>query len=343
MDQDRFTSDGQLEGVSIIRGNCPNLTAKLRTFAYNYPLFAVGFPDTLNKNRLEMLEEPYVVGAIPDGIIYILHINQQGDFYLRNHYNQTFTVDDNHKIQFPGADGKCLKDSVFIGFLVELIAKDDREVKKQRYMYMIQDVTRCNGKDISSMGILARMAHLESDVMAPRRRALAAGSISTDKECLEIAVVAYKEVSQTEEFIHQGQYVSHSDHYNYFIRSLYFVPKNQRYLWGSPISNFLRWDFALKARCCFRLFLDGREKIGSLFMRHPGGSDEIYFAPIDLTEDMLDLDGCTIECKYVGRNWIFVERSDRKFPHLLSAALGKMERMENSVSAEDILSLLHLS
>ena len=57
-------------------------------------------------------------------------------------------------------------------------------------------------------------------------------------------------------------------------------------------------------------------------MRHPGGSDEIYFAPIDLTEDMLDLDGCTIECKYVGRNWIFVERSDRKFPHLLSAALG---------------------
>ena len=247
MDQDRFTSDDQLEGVSIIRGKCPNLTAKLRTFAYNYPFFAVGFPDTLNKNRLEMLEEPYVVGAIPDGIIYILHIDQQGDFYLRNHYNQTFTVDDNYKIQFPGADGKCLKDSVFIGFLVELIAKDDREVKKQRYMYMIQDVTRCNGKDISSMGILARMAHLEvrfqqfnifkmmsistqfkqSDVMAPRRRALAAGSISTDKECLEIAVVAYKEVSQTEEFIHQGQYVSYSDHYNYFIRSLYFVPKNQ--------------------------------------------------------------------------------------------------------------------
>ena len=159
----RFTSDGNIEGVSGItnRSTQDYLLNKLTEISNGYKLFQVSFPVGLDKNKLGMLKEPYVVGGIPYGIIYILYIDQLGHIYMRNHYKESFLVE--NTLQFPRLNGGYLNDTCFKGFLVELHPKDNPGGVKQskRYAYVIHDITRCNGEDISGLGILDRMARLQ--------------------------------------------------------------------------------------------------------------------------------------------------------------------------------------
>ena len=68
---------------------------------------------------------------------------------------------------------------------------------------------------------------MQSNVMEPRRKALASRSVDIDEETFEIAVTEYKDLSHTRDYIDRGEFLSYSDAYKYQLRSLHFVPKQQ--------------------------------------------------------------------------------------------------------------------
>jgi len=182
--------------------------------------------------------------------------------------------------------------------------------------------------------------------MTPRRNALSDGSIKAYKEPFEIHAIDYKEISQLADLFSLGQYLTFNsaDSRQTFrcpIRSLYFVPKNQRYLYDN-ISNFLRWDFSKDATYAFWLKIqEGSDgvKTGQLFLREGNGpqSTKRYYAPIQYTEKMDGLDGRIVDCKYLDDQWVFIASASRPTAFPKATVIQKLRRLKNGVTPEEIL------
>jgi len=344
-----LTPDGHHDGVSAVNDThlSKSISDQLASFVGSR-LFPVSWSNNMTDKNVEKLKQrPHVVGVVPKGIKYILYIDRFGDIYLQNHYREMFRVDDDRKVQFPGQDGRLLKDSLFDGVLTELVPMEDSEQKpKKRLVFVILDVTKCNGVDISRRGIIDRMTYLESNVMEQRRKALASRSVDIGEETFEIAVTEYKELCHTSDYIDRGEFLSYSDAYKYQLRSLHFVPKQQGYVFGQ-CTSLLRWDFQKDAKFCFLLKIEQDSKgvrRSNLHVRKGQGilsSACGFYDTIDLTEDLLKLDGSCIQCEFIDSKWVFTAQLvNRHRPFTLSAVKHKMERLQEGLEAEVLLSYI---
>ena len=125
--------------------------------------FPVIWPLALNKKNLKHLTwSSYVVTPKPRGHRYLLYVDSYGDIYLENPTQNFFRVSEDREIQLLSAD------TLLDGYFVHPVAagSDDKteEVPGEnqgRLTFLIQDAIRCDGVDLSGLGIIERIAFIE--------------------------------------------------------------------------------------------------------------------------------------------------------------------------------------
>ena len=70
-------------------------------------------------------------------------------------------MDKNLAIQLLSCDRRVLTDTVLDGYFVRPINAASSSAARGRLTFVIQDAIRCNGKDLTSLGIKDRIAFVE--------------------------------------------------------------------------------------------------------------------------------------------------------------------------------------
>ena len=149
-----------VDGINIVTDFdlVKEMQAKMKNFTnWRKDFFPVNWPFSLNKN---------IVAPKPEGTRYLLYVDSYGDIYLENQTQNFFRVSQDREIQL------LLPDTVLDGYFVHPIAAvSDDEAEEEaaahpgenqgRLTFLIQDATRCNGVDLSGLGIVKRIAFIK--------------------------------------------------------------------------------------------------------------------------------------------------------------------------------------
>ena len=122
------------------------------------------WPVSLSADDVRLiLSKPYVLATKPIDKWYILYIDSNGSVCLENMTQHIFRVDENHAINMASFDGTPITDTVLDGkFTRKKLNSDEDEESKTtgELTFFIQDAIRCNGKDLTSLDILERIAYV---------------------------------------------------------------------------------------------------------------------------------------------------------------------------------------
>jgi len=197
----------------------------------------------LSRANLELLKDPYVVGAAaPSTLIHYIYFDEEGHaFYapLESNFmfnpSNMFKVDERLRV-FYQSDGGYLTNTVLVGVITisSGMSVEKNERRDKPHVFVVEDVLVCNGVDVAPRPILERMAYFQEKVMGPRQKALRSGSIPRHKEWISLDVVEYKELSDAAQLIR-----------NRNPNRIVFVPKYQRYLLCGRF-NHLHWGHELQ-------------------------------------------------------------------------------------------------
>ena len=160
----KFLKDEEVDGISVVTDLdlVKQMQHKLGRFS-NGPtdFFPANWAVSLNSTNLNLLRSaPYVVAPKPDGTRYLFYVDSNGDVYLENQTQNFFRMSEDRAIQLLSSDGRVLKDTVLDGYFVRRICSSGPE-NQGRLTFIIQDAIRCNGKDLTGLGILRRIDFIE--------------------------------------------------------------------------------------------------------------------------------------------------------------------------------------
>ena len=120
------------------------------------------------KNIAFLTKEPYVVGPKPKGPRFLLYVDASGKIFLENMTQSIFCVDEDHAIKMVTSDGRAITDTVLDGIFTREKLDTDyhswgaKEMEATgKLTFVIQDAIRCNGQNLTSMGILNRLAFVK--------------------------------------------------------------------------------------------------------------------------------------------------------------------------------------
>jgi hypothetical protein len=114
------------------------------------------------KNVNRLASGPYVVGPKPSGPRFMIYIDHSGDIFLENMTQHIFRVDEDHAIKIETSDGRPITDTVLDGIITNVKSIDDASCNgkeaTRKLTFVILDAIRCNGKDLTGLNILERLA-----------------------------------------------------------------------------------------------------------------------------------------------------------------------------------------
>jgi hypothetical protein len=114
------------------------------------------------KNVNRLASGPYVVGPKPSGPRFMIYIDHSGDNFLENMTQHIFRVDEDHAIKIETSDGRPITDTVLDGIITSEKSIDDASCNgkeaTRKLTFVILDAIRCNGKDLTGLNILERLA-----------------------------------------------------------------------------------------------------------------------------------------------------------------------------------------
>jgi hypothetical protein len=92
----------------------------------------------------------------------MIYIDHSGDNFLENMTQHIFRVDEDHAIKIETSDGRPITDTVLDGIITNVKSIDDASCNgkeaTRKLTFVILDAIRCNGKDLTGLNILERLA-----------------------------------------------------------------------------------------------------------------------------------------------------------------------------------------
>ncbi|XP_046651921.1 mRNA-capping enzyme-like isoform X1 [Daphnia pulicaria] len=270
----------------------------------------------------------------PSGPRFLLYIDSTGQTYLENMTQHFFLVHTDRAVQFISKDGRATIDTVLDG----IFTKDE---KGGRLTFFVCDAVRCNGVNLTKMNAFQRIAFVKENLMKPRLNAVEHQTISIKNEVFNLDIVECLDCNSAD-FLD----TEFEKEFKYPLRSLVFFPRNQEYV-GGTCKNVLKWTEDESYDCVFRIVIqkgsNGTDTAGLQAVGGPGNR-EIYFASIDMTDVIQQLDLRIVECRFVNGKWILVRiRNDRPHPHSRRAIINKLNMLENPVTRETLRTALDKS
>ena len=128
--------------------------------------FPAMWPVSLStKNIHSLASKPYVVAPKPSGPRFLLYVDPSGDVFLENMTQHIFRVDEDHAIKIQMFNGRPITDTVLDGIITrEKLLGDASCYGKEatrKLTFVIRDAIRCNGKDLTDLNILQRIAFIK--------------------------------------------------------------------------------------------------------------------------------------------------------------------------------------
>lgn len=124
----------------------------------------------LSRANLELLKDPYVVGAAaPSTLIHYIYFDEEGHaFYapLESNFmfnpSNMFKVDERLRV-FYQSDGGYLTNTVLVGVITisSGMSVEKNERRDKPHVFVVEDVLVCNGVDVAPRPILERMAYFQ--------------------------------------------------------------------------------------------------------------------------------------------------------------------------------------
>ncbi|XP_046651894.1 mRNA-capping enzyme-like [Daphnia pulicaria] len=264
----------------------------------------------------------------PSGPRFLLYIDSSGQTYLENMTQYFFRVDTDRAVQFISIEGRPITDTVLDGIFTR---EKDAENNAGKLTFVICDAVRCNGQDITKMNVFQRIAFVKENVMEPRLDAVEHQTISIKNEVFNLDIVDCLDCNSAD-FLD----TEFENGFKYPLRSLVFFPRNQEYV-GGTCKHVLQWTENENYDCVFRIVIQkGSNGTDTAGLQAVGPyNKEIYFASIDMTDVIQQLDLRIVECRFVNGKWILVRiRNDRPHPHSRRAIINKTNMLKNPVTRE---------
>lgn len=154
----KFYENEDVDGVHLMTDfdMARQLQIKIGKYAKG-PLdfFPVMWPVNLSNENINFLETaPYVMVPKPVGPRFLLYVDSSGSIYLENMTQHIFRVDEDHAIKM-----HSVTDTILDGIITrEKSSKNCDAESAGRPTFFIQDAIRCNGRDLTGLNILERIA-----------------------------------------------------------------------------------------------------------------------------------------------------------------------------------------
>ncbi|XP_057374510.1 mRNA-capping enzyme-like [Daphnia carinata] len=333
----KFYEGQDVEGIHLMTDfdHVRELQVRLARFSKGPDdFFPVNWPVSLSTKYIKKLTpSQYVVAPKPNGPRFLLYVDSSGEMFLENMTQHIFCVDEDRAVKMNSFDGRPVIDTVLDGvFCKEKLNRDDKctggEESSEKLTFVIRDAIRCNGVDLTGMNIVERTGFVKKEIIEPRLEALKNIKGFDQNEAFTLDIVEYLEASEAESYLS----AEFEERYIYPIRSFIFFPRTKGYVCKTNFDIF-QWAENDDQKCSFRLRIKEQEE-AELFIYGRDCAEEFY-EKILLTDEIRNLDGCIIDCRYVDHRWVFVkQRFDRKIPNGHRALNGKLSALENPVSRE---------
>jgi len=151
-----FLHDEQIDGISLEDDYEFVRELQVRLGRFNHGalnFFPVNWPASSNSRNIKLLEtQPFVVSPTPVGTRFLLYIDQKGRIFMENMAQHIFKVDQDK------APWMTSTDTVLDGIVTRMVIRDGSIQNKGKLTFVIMDVTRVNGVDLTKKGILERMS-----------------------------------------------------------------------------------------------------------------------------------------------------------------------------------------
>ncbi|XP_046655756.1 mRNA-capping enzyme-like isoform X2 [Daphnia pulicaria] len=332
----KFHENEQVEGVRLVTDFdlVRQLHVRLGEFAKGpTDFFPALWPVTLSNENIHFLaSESYDVVPRANGTRYLLYVDLAGQIYLENMSQHIFRLDDDRSFQIISSDGRPVTDTVLDGIITQEKCTDNGKLT-----FLIHDAFRCNGVDLVDLNIRARINVIQEEIMKQR---LDKPMELDDKEPFNLDIVDCRDARSAEDFLSEG----FEDLFKYSFRCLVFFPREKGYKCGTCYDVF-QWSEKSSHTCTFRLKFPEYWRSGDLKRAelHAVGAhrSEIYFATIELTKELRNLDGRIIECRFADRQWIFVrQRNDRHHPNGRNAIFNKLKVLKSPITRQRLVAAL---
>ncbi|XP_046445997.1 mRNA-capping enzyme-like [Daphnia pulex] len=255
--------------------------------------------------------------------------NHQIPMQRQQHISEILRVDTDHAVQFISNEGRAITDTVLDGILTR---EKDAENKDGKMTFFICDAVRCNGQDITKMSVFQHIAFVKENVMEPRLDAVDEHqTISIKNEVFNLDIVECLDCNSAD-FLD----TEFENGFKYPLHSFVFFTRNQKYVGGS-CKNVLRWREDENYDCVFRIVIQkGSNGTDTAGLQAVGPyNQEIYFASIDMTDVIQQLDHRIVDCRFVNGQWdLVIIRNDRSHPDSRRAIINKMNMLKNPVTRE---------
>lgn len=151
-----FLHDEHIDGISLEEDYEFARELQIRLGRFNHgalDFFPVNWPSSANSQNIKQLEtDPFVVSPTHVGTRFLLYIDQKGRIFMENIAQHIFKVDQDK------APRMTATDTVLEGIVTRMVIRDESIQNKGKLTFVIMDVTRVNGVDLTKKGILERMS-----------------------------------------------------------------------------------------------------------------------------------------------------------------------------------------
>ena len=151
----------QLNNVSLVTDLTLVIQMQAKLGKYSHgprDWFPVNWPISLCQENLSKLtSQSYVVSLKPDGPRFLFYINPVGQIFMENQERHFFLLDPERAVKFLSSDQRVLTDTVLDGYLVRKLTQD----AGHPLTFVICDAIRCDGIDLTGLGIMERINHVK--------------------------------------------------------------------------------------------------------------------------------------------------------------------------------------
>ncbi|KAK4023699.1 hypothetical protein OUZ56_009098 [Daphnia magna] len=337
----KFLDGHDVEGVHLLTDfeQVRELQVRLGRFSKGpEDFFPVNWPVSLTTENIDKLKSsPYVVAPKPSGTRFLFYVDSDGGMFLENMTQHIFRVDEVHAVKMVSSDGRPVTDTLLDGVLCkEKLNHDDNcnggEENPKKLTFVIRDAIRCNGLDLTTRNIVKRIDFVKEKIIKPREG-------SAQNEVFTLDIVEYLEANEATKSYLDPKF---EESYKYPIRSFVFFPLKNYSCYTDY--DVLQWAENDDQQCSFRLMIPKgiqEPKEAELFMFGRSCAEIKWDETIPLTDEIRNLDGCIVDCRYVDQRWMFVkQRFDRNIPNGKRALEGKLHALKHPVSRNLLLETL---
>lgn len=160
----------QVDGVHLLTDldKAKQLQVLIGNYAHgSTDFFPAMWPVSLCTDNIHQLEsQSYVMAPKPVGPRFLLYIDSSGRIFLENMTQHFFLVDEDHAVNMRSYDGRSITDTLLDGIITKekSLESTETDTTNGQLTYVIQDAIRCNGKDLTGLGILQRIAYVKVEM-----------------------------------------------------------------------------------------------------------------------------------------------------------------------------------